>query len=513
MPDITNTTTIDPANKHLLYDTFSPAWQAQMNFAEMHEHILRDGTYLDEFGKDSEVREKAGQYTWRKQQSFAMDYCADLIDLRIGNLFRTPPVRHYDDSPFKDFIDQFIADVDNGGTPIDDFMAEAVRKHYTLGVDLVCDSEAAPDDALVINRAQERELGLRPYWSMFTPLERMYWDCNHAGYYNWVRYDLGTQPTARPEDGSSTVHQYIEYLPGEWRLYTVAGGTSGKKTITVERGGNAIGRMPVVPFYWRRSMRAEYRGIPISLLTRVAPIARTMLNLVSQGQIDLYLAIGILLATGVEPTELPEALSPMCFVAFRNADASITHVSPNVENIVEKREWLMMMAEAILRMGKVIGATGDVKGRATSGFQVQAERTDLDNEMATTAGQLERVETQMMALAISRNQGKWISPSDIGYSVDYNRKYVLTPLNDILDQAKKAFDLNIEDSTPDLLRVFLRRALDSAIKPTDPRYVEIADQIENADLSLVGASSMPKGLFADKTAQDDSGGGNEKDQG
>ena len=138
-------------------------------------------------------------------------------------------------------------------------------------------------------------------------------------------------------------------------------------------------------------------------------------------------------------------------------------------------------------MGKVIGATGQLKGRATSGFQVQAERTDLDNEMAATAGQLERVEQEVVALAISRHAGRLITLREVGYTVEYNRRFVLTPLNEILNQAAKAFALGVADSTPDLLRPFLRRALDAVMKPSDPRYEAIARQIAEADLA--GASA------------------------
>ena len=47
----------------------------------------------------------------------------------------------------------------------------------------------------------------------------------------------------------------------------------------------------------------------------------------------------------------------------------------------------------------------------------------------------------------------------------------------------ESLGLGIQDSAPELLRPFLRRALDAIMKPSDPRYGEIARQIATAELT------------------------------
>ena len=87
-------TDFDPSQTRDIYNELAGAWQANADFAEMQEHILRDGTYLREFGGNA--AEPAEQYELRKAVSLALDLCEDFIDLRVGNIFRVPPVRTFD---------------------------------------------------------------------------------------------------------------------------------------------------------------------------------------------------------------------------------------------------------------------------------------------------------------------------------------------------------------------------------------------------------------------------------
>jgi hypothetical protein len=469
-------TDFDPTQTCGVYDLFAPSWRMCRDFAEMHEHILRNGEYLDRFGAGTGSLEPASQYGWRKQAGFAMDYCADLIDLRVGNLFRTSPVRLYDRSRWSEFIGGFVEDVDGAGTHLDAFMTKALRQYYTSGVDIVVDKAQGSAGGDPETRDQEAQLGRRPYLAAFGPLERVDWACDHAGGYKWVRYDLGRRP-ADTEDAAPGPRRYLTLTDDQWRLYQVS--EDAESPVRFSSGAMRLGITPVVRFYYRESGRPEYRGVPLSLLTRIAPVARSLLNLVSQGQLDIYMAIGVLAAIGVDVDRLPKEMAPMCWLGLPDG-TQIQHIHPAVEHVQEKRKWIAMLSEAILRMGKLIGATGKVTARATSGFQVAAERTDLDNEMSATALQAEAVERDVIRLAVSRMEGRLVDHAEIGYSVEYNKRYVLTPASDIVAQAREFFATGLAGDVPQISRLFLDRILDSLMKKDDPRYSEIARAIENA---------------------------------
>ncbi|GAF92598.1 unnamed protein product, partial [marine sediment metagenome] len=179
------------------------------------------------------------------------DHCADLINLRVDNIFRTSPVRRYDRSPYRDFIAAFLTNVDRGGTGMDAFMRRVLGMYYVNGVDIVVDKEAAPA-VRARNLAQERQLGLLPYLHAFGPLERLDWACDHAGRYLWARYDLGEVPPADEWAEATGTRQYLTVTPDRWRLYEVAGVGDGDRT-TVQAGPTVLGVCPAVPFYFKES--------------------------------------------------------------------------------------------------------------------------------------------------------------------------------------------------------------------------------------------------------------------
>lgn len=473
-------TSFDPSRTHPAWRVFAESWQMNRDFAEMHNHVLRSGRYLDRFGEGTAAAESPSQYAWRRGAALAVDCCGELVDLRVGNLFRTLPVRTYQDSPWAATISRYLSDVDGGGTSMDDFMRRVLRMHYVNGVDIVVDKTPLPPGAQVTSRAQEQQLGARPYLTAFDPLSRIDWSCNHAGKYLWVRYQLGQGP-AVDETASPGPRRYLTLTRDCWRLYHVQPQAEGEPTACMS-GPMSLGIVPAVPFYYRTSSHPEYGPIPLSLLTRISPVARALLNLLSQGQLDIYMAIGILAATGVDPEQLPREVAPMCWLGLPEG-AAVQHITPAVEHIREKRAWASMLQEAILRMGKLLGASARLTGRASSGLQVEAERTDLDNEMSATAGQLEQVERDVVRLMISRKEGRLVDHDEIGFCVEYNRKFVLSGVSDLIDQARSLLSVPARAQIPELSRLFLQRVLDAVANRDHPRYEQIRRAIESADLT------------------------------
>ena len=494
MPDKTKieVTDFDPAGISPIYDELAPSWEMNRDFAEMHLHILRGGAYLDTFG--DKIKEADASYAWRAQASFAMDHCADLINLRVDNLFRSPPVREYEKSPHKKFIEGFLADVDGGGTSMDAFMRRALVAYYVNGVDIVVDKAAPPGGAVANTRADEQSLELMPYLHAFGPLERLDWACDHGGSYLWARYDLGQDPDPDERGGGSGAHKYLTMLRREWRLYEVRSegeGDQEKRTILMSSGPIALGACPVVPLYFKTSGRADYPQVPLSLLTRIAPIARYMLNLLSQSQLDLYASVAFFALLGIEEKDAPDTISPMTIWCLPGEHAAVQQLGREIGPIKEKREWLAMLMEAILRIGKLTGGTGDLESRASSGVQVAVERTDLDNEMRMTAGQAEDAERRIVQFAVSRWQGKFIEADAIGYGVEYNRKYVLTPVTELIKQAREFFGIGVHDEVQGLAKILLGKILDASLSDQDARYNEALEEIKAATLDgLAGAEPV-----------------------
>ena len=484
----TTITEFDPSATNAVYDELADSWHLNQDFAEMTLQILREGRYLDTFGAGGggAALEPASQYLWRKNASLAVDHCADLINLRVDNIFRAPPVRRYGGSPHRDFIEAFVQNVDGGGTSMDAFMRRCLRLHYVNGVDFVIDKESAPPSVQPRSLAQERQLGLLPYVHAFGPLDRMDWAIDHAGRYLWARYRLGDVPAGDEWADPPGLTRYLTVTPNQWRLYQAD--NAGQQSTTVRTGAIALGICPIVTFYFKESTRGDLAKVPLSLLTRIAPIARYLLNLISQIQIDIYRNIAFLVATGVDAENIPGQITPMgCWALPEGAE--LKDVAGDVDHIEAKVRFAQMLMEAILRIGKLTGPTGELKSRAASGVQVAVERTDLDNEMSMTASQAEQVEREIVRLAVSRYEGRLVPFDELKYSVEYNKKYVLTPIGDLVRQLHQFVATGVQADVPSMLRILLRKLLDALTKEDDEAYKAAMEQIDQAVFAPVSTQA------------------------
>jgi len=478
MVDIGEQTDFNPSTTNTLYDDFAASWQMNMDFAEMYLNILQGGSYLDVFG--GKATEAASQYTWRKNNSIALDFAADLINLRVDNIFRTAPVRSYEDSPYATFIEEFLQDVDGGGSDINKFMKKALRSYYVNGIDIVVDKRSS--DIQPENLAQERELGIRPYLGMFSPLERVDWSVDHGNNYLWVRYDLGMSPSTDELLSDEQYQQYITFNKNEWRLYSQVENSDKTSSTYVTSGNIGINEVPVVPMYFETSSRSDFPLMPISLLTRISPIARYILNLTSQAQLDLYISVAFMAITGIDADDTPGEITPGIVWTLPEG-STVEEMGKNVAPVVEKREWINLLIGEILRLGKLTGGTGDLEARAASGVQVSLERTDLENEMRSTSEQLEATEEEVMRLAVSRMVGRSITKEELQYNVEYNTKFITQSVNAIIEQAKAFFEIGagqIAEASPDLAKIVVTKILDALAKDDDLNYMEAWEQIQKA---------------------------------
>ena len=472
---------VDPRETNTIYDDKYDEWTCNIDFAEMPLKTLRDGEYLDEFG--GKAAEAASQYNLRKQMSMTWDLAADLIDMRVQELWRTLPARDYAESKYKREIEAFLADVDGGGTAIDGFMRDITRLVHINGVDVLVDREQTITDP--VSRADEKAQAIV---TAYTPIERLDWDTDHAGNFNWVRFDAGAVGTV-DEDDTGGEQRYITYTKDAWRVYLVSA-EKGVETEVVE-GTHNMGVVPVVPVYWGKSIQYPNQAVAASLMSRLSPISRYMLNLTSQGQLDLYLSVCFLVASGVPADQLPTAIGASTMLSIQDPAGDLKPVFGSTDHIKEKAAWLDMATLAQLRIGKVLGLAASLEGRAQSGVQVAMEASPLHSELSATAKNLEASETEIVRLAVSRVTGDLIDRDDLGYSVKYNDRFTLQSATDLIKQATGLANIPNASELSDLIRIYLRKILDHGARSGSDEYEAAREQLENftadnvnTDLSL-----------------------------
>ena len=438
--------TFNPFEAGELYRRHAARWQLETDAAEMTLDVLAGGQYLPRFS----AREHADDYAYRRSMCVPLDMCRDGVRIRVDNLWRTPPRRSVDaSSRHRDILLPLLGDCDGEGTGLDEFMRRAVWQHYVTGVDIVAQMPELPDGAAVRSRGELVRRRLLPYFLQFGPLDRLDWACGGSRGFLWARYCLGRASSGDELAAAPDATDFLTLTAGGWRLWRAesppAGGDGGEseppRVVLLREGAHALGRPPIVKLYFAESAKSGQGGVPLSLLTRPAVVARVAMNLKSQADAELLAAVPRWLATGFQKGELPEAYGGGMLIAAQDPKAALAVVQGAVSHIAEKRAWLMLYLGEILRLLKFRGGMAEVEANSGSGLKLALERTDLDNELRATAAQCERAELEMMRQAVVLATGETIPPDraaeTLGYAVAYNRDFVLEPAGEMLDNIRK----------------------------------------------------------------------------
>ena len=476
-----------------LYDQHAARWRLEQDVAEPTLDTLADGRHLPRFS----AQEHASDYAYRKSMSAFLDMCPDAVGIRIDNIFRVPPQRQVRAGKYRAAIEQLIHDADGGGTSLDAFMRRALWKRLVTGCDIVAQVTAAPDGAMIDTEADVRAAGLRPYFMQFSPLSRYDWATDGEGNFLWVRYCLGEQP--QPDEAGATKSPVTEFLVltrREWRRHrAIWSESSDLESVKVETtsGPHGFGKVPVVKFYCSESNKPGQAGVPLSLLTRPAVVAKLALNVKSQADADLIAAVPRWMFSG--DGELPDTFGPGTLWHTRSPDGRLMVVQGDVGHIVEKRQWFSLYLLEILRLLKFRGGMADLEGSQGSGVKLALEMTDLQNELRSTAAEMEAAELEMMRTAVCLYTGDSIAPHEadeaLGYEVHYTRDFVLEPVADMLRSIQVLLRGcgEVAGQVPELVREMTRQLATQLVRPGSPTGRRIAEEIDAADFRAARAAA------------------------
>lgn len=487
----------DPQDTSELWKLHAERWHLELDFSEMTLDVLQTGRYLPMFS----VKEHPDDYAYRIGMSAPLDICRDGVQIRVDNIFRTPPKREASGTHAA-IIEGLIADADGDGTGMDEFMRGATWDMYSNGTDIVAQMSATDVD--VVTLADEREAGLSPFFTRFSPLQRFDWATNGTGGFIWARYSLGEEPAKdERESVDTTVTRYLTLSATEWRIWRVTAAQGKNKIIELEATGLFnLEKPPITKFYFTESRKAGQGAVPLSVLTRPAVVAKVLLNIKSQADADLLAAVTRYFLTGGQAENLPDTYAPGAVWKMPDPDAKLTVAQGNVGHITEKRDWVMLYVGEILRLLKFRGGMAEINANQGSGLKLKIERTDLENELRTTAGQLEDTETEMMRQAVSLATGSPVEAKDLGYSVHYNRQFNLEPITEMLENLERWLVKTgfAADDVPEITRELIRRVQGVLVREGTPTHDKITEEVETADFTGVAADVAPQERAPDASA-------------
>ena len=487
-------TQFNPFQTGPLYDKHKERWQLELDASEWTLDVVRDGAYLPAFSR----KEHPDDYAYRRGMSCPLDMCRDGVRIRVDNLWRTRPRRRVADGPHAELIRQLLDDADGDGTSLDEFMRGALWDMYVTGTDIITQVTSAESE--IATRADEKAAGIRPYFMRFSPLQRYDWAVNGSRNLIWARYCLGTDHKRDERDTTDAViTHFMTLTKTEWRNWRVTRHGDHDAHPVVELAGhgpNPLGRPPMLKLYFAESRKPGQGGVPLSLLTRPAVVAKVLLNIKSQADADLLAAVTRWMLSGVTAEDLPDTYAPGVVWKIPNPEARLQIAQGDVAHIREKRKWVLLYIGEILRLLKFRGGMAEIQATTGSGLKLAIERTDLDNELRSTAGQLEAAELEMMRQAVSLMTGKALPPEraaeELGYSVQYNRDFVLEPVAEMLDNIRKWTNdcPLVAGQVKEISREMVRQLGNILMRDGTDAYRQTMAEIDAADLGPTAAQTV-----------------------
>lgn len=358
------------------YSSYNDQWQY------LYESYLGGEEYRNAQHLVRYSLENSSEYGQRLRNAVLQNHCASVISVYTSFLFKNPPDRKWENFDNMPEIEAFIKDADKDGRNFNNFMKDCSAYASVFG-HVWC--VVSKPNVGAETRAQEIEMGVRPYVSMLTPLVVLDWNYERAedGHYhlNYFKY-------IEDINGSETCVK--EWYP-EVIKTTVVDQEQGVVVGTYDEV-NEMGHLPIVCVYNKRSLM---RGIGISDISDIADSQRMIYNLVNEidqsirldGHPSLVKTENTIAGAGAGSIiQMGDDLDPGLKPYMLETSGA------NVDSIIKSMESLV---ESIDKQAN-IGAVRTTASRNMSGVAMETEFSLLNARLAEKGTQLELAEEQIL---------------------------------------------------------------------------------------------------------------------
>ena len=359
----------------------------------------RDGNYLTKY-----QLETAQEYNQRIENTPLDNHCASVISTYISFLFRTPPDRDLGSIEQDPVVMEFLKDADLEGRSLDAFLKQAAIWASVFGHTFILMSKA---NAEVSTAAQQRDLGIRPYLNLITPLVASDWRWSRQpnGSYEMVYFKYVEEVI----DKITTVKEWTKDT-----IRTTILDENVKQIRSSQEEENQLGRIPVIMLYNQRSI---VRDLGLSDLQDISDLQRQIYNLTSEAEQSIRLeghptlvceATAQLGSGAGAIIQIQSGADPGLNPYFLNTDrGTIDSIYKSIDKLVE----------AIDR----ISFTGGVRATRTqsqSAVSLEVEFALLNAKLAEKGDQLELCEEQIWRIFCLYQNLTW--DGEIEYPNNFN---------------------------------------------------------------------------------------------
>ena len=374
---------------------------------------FRNGAYLTKYQLESPA-----EYQQRIRTTPLDNQCKSLISLYVSFLFRDKIGREWDAFDINPTLEAILEDADLDGRNIDSFMKDVAIWSSVFGHAWVCVSKPATQ---AITVADELAAGVRPYFSVYTPLSVLDW--------TWTRAANGgfeltmIKVLEEVNDTESVIKEWTKEF-----ITTTVINTKNSEATDYMVEPNGIGHIPFVCVYAERS---PVRGLGTSLINDIADQQLMIANELS----EVYDSIRLdshpsLVATS--DTNIGGASAGQIITIPENMDPALKpyvlqfqggQISSIYDSINNRRKMIDGMGN--------VGAVRATETREMSGIAIATEFQLLNARLSSIADNLELAEEQIWQEVANYLGLEWSG------TIVYPSNFALHNIDNELDQLAK----------------------------------------------------------------------------
>jgi len=361
-------------------------------FKDWHFHLmsyLGGQDYQDGYQLNRYILETDEEYLKRAENTPIDNHCKNVVQIYSSFLFRVPPTRNYGALTGNEQLNSFLDDADLDGRSFNNVIREMQMNASIYGTCwAVLDKPAVQTQS----RAEELQLDIRPYMSLYTPENVLNWNFERGINGKYVLTSLTLLEDLF--DDMATIRVWTMEDITTYKVAEFTKGYSTSKPMMIDEMPNQLGKVPAVILYNQKSQR---RGIGISDLNDVAELQKAIYNDYSEIEqlIRLSNHPSLVKTPNVEASagagsiiEMPEDL---------DSNLKPYLIQPSSQSLDGIMNNINMKVESINRITHM-GAVRATEARIQSGIALQTEFQLLNARLSEKADYLQNAEEQIWKL-------------------------------------------------------------------------------------------------------------------
>jgi len=444
-------------------------------FKDWHFHLmsyLGGQDYQDGYQLNRYILETDEEYIKRAENTPIDNHCKNVVQIYSSFLFRVAPTRDYGSLAGDPQLDSFINDADLDGRSFDNVIREMQVNASIYGTCWgIIDKPAVQTQT----RAEEIQLDIRPYMSIYTPENVLNWNYERSMNGKYVLTELTLLENLF--DDVATIRVWNLEDISTYQIKDFNKGYSTDKPMLIDEMPNQLGKIPAVVLYNQKSQR---RGVGISDLNDVAELQKAIYN--DYSEIEQLIRLSNHPSLVKTPNVEASAGAGSIIEMPEDLDASLKPylIQPSSQSLDGIMSNINMKVEAINRITHM-GAVRATQDRVQSGIALQTEFQLLNARLSEKADYLQNAEEQIWKLF-----AEWQNTTfdgEIIYPDSFNLRDYASDLQFL--QAAKASGVPSDSFAKEVDKQIARAVVDD-----DEKISTIDDEID-AKAAPIGQFSTP----------------------